>query len=235
MAVLRELPQSEMPREKAERYGIGSLSTRELIALLIRTGSPDMSVLETADEILKEAEGVQGLSRMTLPRLCGIRGIHTAKALQLLAGIELSKRIYREEVFEGITVDRPHTLIRWLQSEIGTREQENFLVIFLDTASRILRYQILFRGTVNASAVYPREIFKEAYLCGSTGIILVHNHPAGTLAPSFADRIITDRLERIGMMMEVKVLDHIIVSSSGYYSFREAGILSQNVEGGNKE
>ena len=235
MAVLRELPQSEMPREKAERYGITSLSSRELIALLIRTGSPDMSVLETADEILKEADGVQGLPRMTLQSLCGIRGIRTAKALQLLAGIELSRRIYREKAHEGITVDHPRTLIRWLQSEIGTEEQENFLVIYLNTANRILGYRILFKGTVNASGVYPREIFKEAYMCGSTGIILVHNHPAGTLTPSFADRIITDKLERIGTMMEVKVLDHIIVAPNGYYSFREAGILTENVEGGNKE
>ena len=114
-------------------------------------------------------------------------------------------------------------------------EQENFLAVFLDTANRIVRYRILFRGTINASAVSPREIFKEAFMCGSTGVILVHNHPAGTLEPSFADRRITDKLERVALVMDVAVIDHIIVTQNGYYSFREAGILLQNMEDGLKE
>jgi DNA repair protein RadC len=231
MAVLREMPVSELPREKAERYGIASLSARELIALLIRTGSKDMSVLETADEILKETDGVKGLMRITLEDLRRIRGIQKAKALQLLAGIELSRRILREEVHTKGTADNPKALLRWLQSEIGNEMQENFLVIYLDTANQILRYRILFKGTINASGVYPREIFKEAFQCGSTSLILVHNHPAGTLAPSYADKRITERLERAAAVMDLTILDHIIVTSGGYYSFREAGILVQDVEG----
>ena len=222
---MKELPQHEKPREKAVQFGLRSLSNRELIALILRNGTEGKSALELADQVLNECHGIAGLARSSVPQLCEIHGIHHAKAIELLACFEISRRAAYETIVGENVITHPKDLVNWLQKEIGSQWQENFLVIYLNGQGCILTYRILFVGTLNNSVVYPREIFKEALLLSSTSILMVHNHPSGSLVPSDADRAITKRLSDVGKLMEIEVVDHIIVTNQDYFSFRKAGMM----------
>ena len=210
--MLKNIPVMEQPREKALQYGLSSLSNRELLALQLRTGYRHHSALEVADEILAREELIQ------------IPGISQIKALELLAIFEIVRRSSAAKLPTLPRVQHPSALFDWLKQEIGTSLQEKFLVVFLASDQRVLSYKILFVGTINASMVFPREIFKEALLLNSPNIILVHNHPSGNLSPSQEDISLTKRIKEAGQLMGVKVLDHIIVTQSDYFSFVQEGI-----------
>lgn len=225
MGMISEMPASEKPREKALKYGIRTLSARELLAIVLRSGTKGCSVLETADELLKMADGISGLTRLSVQEICCIKGISKVKALELQACFEVSRRAMAEQVYDVDVVDHPEKLIRWLQADIGTSMQEKFMVVYLDNSHRILSCRTLFTGTINTASVYPREIFREALLLYSTDIMLVHNHPSGELSPSMADLNLTDRLLQAGRLMGIRVLDHLIITRSGYLSFAGECIL----------
>lgn len=227
MALIAELNENEKPREKALRYGLRCLSTAELLALILRTGTKGQSVLETAEQLLKKSKGISGIQRMSVNELASIRGISKVKAVELAACFEISRRALCETAMESDVMNSPQEIVRWLQSEIGNEVQEKFMVLYLDTHNRIISWRVLFVGTINQSAVYPREIFREALLCGSTHVILVHNHPAGDLTPSMNDIAMTQRMMEAGRLMGVRVLDHLIVTSSGWYS-----IAAETLDGG---
>lgn len=227
MATVQELPRLERPREKAERYGIRSLSNRELLAVILRSGIQGQSALETADRLLMHCGGIVGLARCNTKELMQIKGIREVKAIELQACFEISRRISRDGAMDKDVISSPDTLICWLQHELGSELQEQFMAVYLDAANQIVHYKVLFVGTLDSSMVFPREIFKEALLCNSSRIMLVHNHPSGVLSPSDADILMTHRIQRIGILMEVEILDHIIVSQRDFFSFRGAGILDQ--------
>lgn len=222
--MLKNIPVMEQPREKALQYGLSSLSNRELLALQLRTGYRHHSALEVADEILARADGISGLPRLSRQELIQIPGISQIKALELLAIFEIVRRSSAAKLPTLPRVQHPSILFDWLKQEIGTSLQEKFLVVFLASDQRVLSYKILFVGTINASMVFPREIFKEALLLNSPNIILVHNHPSGNLSPSQEDISLTKRIKEAGQLMGVKVLDHIIVTQSDYFSFVQEGI-----------
>lgn len=222
--MLKNIPIMEQPREKALQYGLSSLSNRELLALLLRTGYRHHSALEVADEVLERANGVEGLARLSRQELIQIPGISQIKALELLAIFEIVRRSTLAGIPKLPRVQHPEVLVDWLKQEIGSSLQEKFLVVFLASDQRVLNYKILFVGTINASVVFPREIFKEALLMNSPNIILVHNHPSGNLVPSKEDILLTRRIKEAGQLMGVKVLDHLIVSQSQYFSFVQEGI-----------
>ncbi len=221
MSFTAEMPSIEKPREKALRYGIRSLSSRELLAIILRTGPKGSSVLETADEVLSTAGGFSGLARMNVAQLRQISGISDVKALELTACFEISRRAFQERAWDTDVISKPEVLVRWLQREIGSEMQEKFMVIYLDAKNRIISSRVLFAGTLNHTQVYPREIFREALLAGSQRVILVHNHPSGDPEPSFADIELTGRMIEAGKIMGVTVLDHLIITSSAWISLAE--------------
>ena len=220
---MKQIPITERPREKALMHGIDSLSNRELLALLIRSGTANHSAFEIADDLLKE--GLAAFSRMNFSDLCSIDGISKVKALEILAWNQLAHRISYEKLQDKDVLSDPESLIQWCKLKLGSLQQEHFLVIFLDSRNAVQGYKDLFTGTLNSSLVHPREVFKEALNVSCSKILVVHNHPSGHLEPSAADFMVTENLVKSGKMMRIPVLDHLIVSGSDYFSFYEHGLL----------
>ena len=227
MGVIRELPTMEKPREKALQFGIRTLSNRELLSILLRHGAKGYSALEVADLIIEKAGGIAGIEKMELIDLQSIPGIQEVKALELKACFELARRASFEYVQNINVMDNPKKIANWLNREIGSLLQENFLVIYLDVSNRMIGYKIHFVGTLNMASVYPREVVKEALLLSSTKIILAHNHPSGSIEPSVADLKITERICEAADLLDIQVLDHIIVSQHAYFSFSRQGLLKE--------
>ena len=225
MSKICDIPQNEKPREKALRYGLRCLSSAELLAIILRSGPKGSNVLDTANELLKSSNGFAGLGRLSIYELCQIRGISKVKALEIMACFEISRRAFSEKVPESDAIQRPAALVRWLQSEIGLEMQEKFMAVYLDSHNRILSWNVLFTGTINESRVYPREIFREAIVSGAVNVILVHNHPSGDPVPSMQDIALTDKLVQAGKLMGVRVIDHLIVTRTGWLSMAGESLL----------
>ena len=216
-----DLPQNLRPREKALLHGVDALSDRELLALFIRNGTPQNSALAIADEILTMSNGLRNYLNLSQTDLTSIDGIKNVKATELLAIGEMSRRIVKPSVDQRYQVANPGSLIAWLNLEIGYKEQEHFLVVYLNNQNKIISYKTLFKGTIDRSVVHPRDVFREAIHLNATRIILVHNHPGGTLQASSADLRVTDVMIQSGRIIGIEVIDHIIVSFGKYTSIRE--------------
>ena len=227
MAMIKEMPGSERPQEKALLYGVRALSNRELLAVILRSGASGQSVLETADMLLARADGIAGISRMSLNEICEIRGISKVRALQIKACFELPRRIAYEEVQQNEFLNNTEEIAKWLIHEIGASLQEEVYGIYLDAHRRIVHSRILFIGTLDKSQVYPREVFRDAIIHNSKRIIIAHNHPFGTLVPSEADMEFTSELIELGRMLDIVIDDHFIVTQKGWISFKEDGLLKE--------
>ena len=210
----------QRPREKALRYGLESLSDLELVALILQSGNKNRSVFEIASDVLKESEGLPKLMSMHVNTLMQIQGIREVKALQLLASVELSKRVIRSKVYHA-SIMRPEDVIEWFEFEYGSLPQECFIALYLDTKSKLISHRVLFKGTLNESVVHPREVFKEAFLQNANSVLIAHNHPSGDCTPSKADFEVTYKMVHVAMTMGVNLIDHIIVGQNQYYSFKE--------------
>ena len=210
----------QRPREKALRYGLESLSDLELVALILQSGNKNRSVFEIASDVLKEGEGLSKLMSMHVNTLMQIQGIREVKALQLLASVELSKRVIRSKVYHA-SIMRPEDVIEWFEFEYGSLPQECFIALYLDTKSKLISHRVLFKGTLNESVVHPREVFKEAFLQNANSVLIAHNHPSGDCTPSKADFEVTYKMVHVAMTMGVNLIDHIIVGQNQYYSFKE--------------
>jgi DNA repair protein radc len=226
---IKDLPISERPYEKLVSYGTDSLSTEELLAVLLKSGYRNISSKELSNILLKEANGVVGLSEMSYEQLLSIKGIGLSKACILLAAIELSKRI---EIEKSKIIDQKLTSSKmvydYYKNKIGNKKQEHFFVVYLDNAKKIINDKLLFIGTINHSVVHPREIFKEAYMLSASAIICVHNHPSGNVFPSKEDINITNSIDKIGSLLGIKLVDHIIIGKTQYYSFLENDDIERN-------
>jgi len=219
---VKEMNKQERPREKAINEGIACLSNRELLAILLRSGSKEKSVLELADEVLHLKHDLISLMDLHMDDLMKIKGVKAAKATQLLACFELSKRISCERMKgEYCESGESQVLSEWLMNHIGHEEQEHFVVVFLNRRGTMIAYKDMFIGTGTKSFANPREIFMEALHHGSSKILCAHNHPSGNITPSNADYQSADILEQGGELLGIKVVDHLIVSRYAYYSFRE--------------
>ena len=210
----------EQPREKVARLGIRALSNRELMALILRTGPKGKSALHLADQLLSMGPGLSGFMSLDYQAMIQIPGIKKAKASELLAVIELSRRMALDQSMDVDVIDEPHRLIAWLKKELGSLKQEHFLVIFFNTKNHILGYRALFVGGLDRSIVHPREVFKQAVAYSAARIIVVHNHPSGDVTPSENDFQVTHVLEEAGHTMGIPLLDHLIISHSGFCSLR---------------
>lgn len=227
MMKVKEMNKQERPREKAVKEGMEHLSNRELLAILLRSGTKDKSVLELADEILHLKQDLISLMDLRIEDLMKIKGIKTAKATQLLACFELTKRMSCERMWKQYQEEsEPEVVGEWLMNHIGHENQEHFVVVFLDQRAHMLGHKDLFIGTGSKSFANPREVFAEALRYGSSKIICAHNHPSGCLIPSDADMASAKALEESGNLLGIRVIDHLIVSRYAYYSFREHFLMT---------
>ena len=225
---VKEMNKQERPREKALNNGVECLSNRELIAILLRSGTREKSALELADEILRLRGDLLSLMDLNIRELMAIKGIKTAKATELLVCFELIKRISLERMKQEANAGKkPKIISEWLMNHIGHKEQEFFVVLFLNQRGEMIAFKDVFIGTVSKSFANPREVFKEALQYGSSQIICAHNHPSGNVTPSYADCISADTLEQSGELIGIRVFDHLIVSRNDYYSFREHSMMRE--------
>lgn len=219
--LIKDIPENERPRERLEQKGAKALSNIELLAILLRTGANKKSAINLAEELIKKFPNLYALRNVTLDELMTIKGVGKAKAIQILAAIELGTRTNQYVLERGMQIRSPLDCAEYIAEEVKSLEQEHFIGIYLDTKNRILAKKTLFIGSLNRSLVHPREIFKEALKHGTASIILVHNHPSSDVTPSPQDISITKRLIEIGELIGIEILDHIIVGANNYLSMRE--------------
>jgi len=221
---IKDIPIDERPRERLMNVGVEKLSNEELLAILLKSGTKNVSVKVLASSILKELNSISDLKDMTLERLVQIKGIKTAKACELLASIELGKRINQKfNNINQIKIVDSNSVFEYYKNILGNKKQEHFYCIYLDTKHNVIKDKLLFVGTINESLVHPREVFKEAYLLSASGIICIHNHPSGNVTPSKNDIIITEQLKQVGYILGIQVVDHLIIGKNEYYSFMDNG------------
>lgn len=220
---IKDLPINDRPRERLINKGVQSLSDEELLSIVLKTGTKDVSAKVLAMELLKKIGTIQNLKNIGFHALTQIKGIGTAKACLILAIQELNRRMnIKQDKIVDVKITTPEVVYDYYKN-IVNEYQEYFYCLYLDSNKKVLSEKLLFMGTVNESMVHPRDVFKEAYLVNATAIICVHNHPTGDVRPSKEDIIVTDRLNEIGYLMGIKLVDHVIVSKNKYYSFLENG------------
>lgn len=223
--IMREVPHEERPRERMMRYGAEALSHAELLAILLRTGTQRQSAVQLAGAILKQCGNIRNLMDMSIEEMTAIRGIGPAKALQLRAGIELGRRIARSRLGDAVTVRKPGDAAEYVMDELRYLKKEHFVCLFLNTKNHIIAQETLSIGTLNASLVHPREVFRAAIKCSSASIICVHNHPSGDPTPSPEDISLTKRLAEAGRLVGIEILDHLIIGDGRFVSLKEHGHL----------
>ncbi|MGH7458858.1 MAG: RadC family protein [Longimicrobiaceae bacterium] len=231
---IKEWPSSERPRERLQGLGAGALSARELLAILIGTGSTlengrRRSAVDLAGDLLRSFSDGGGslrpIATSSVPELCKVPGIGPAKAAKLLAALELGRRAAAEQRPGRDTVRSARQVYERMRLPLRDLPQEEFHVLLLNTRNEVLRDLQVSRGTLDASLVHPREVFRAAVAEAAAAVILVHNHPSGDPSPSAEDREITSKLRRAGEHLGVEVLDHVIVGADRFTSFVEAGLL----------
>ena len=227
---ITDLPLSERPREKLHALGAERLDTAELIAILLRTGTGGRSAIEIGRELLAQFQSIEQLAAASVEELSVVKGIGLAKAVQLKAAFELAARLPRSRAARP-QFRTPRDVADRLREEMQHFEVEEFHVLLLDTKNRLIRDMRTSKGTLNASLVHPREVFREAIRAGAAGVILVHNHPSGDPAPSGDDVKITRELAEAGRLFKIEVLDHIIVGkrdsgrTEDFVSVKEIGLI----------
>ena len=222
---MKAIAQHDRPREKLARFGAAALGDNELVAIVLGQGPARASALDLANALLASAGGVEGLARVRHDDLVALRGIGHARAAQVLAAVELGRRSVTRSGRDRVQVTSPRTVAEYLMPQYGNRPVEQFGVMLLDTKHKVLRTTVLSVGTLDASLVHPREIFREATAGGAAAIVLFHNHPSGDPEPSREDKRLTERLIAAGVVMGIDVLDHSSLGDACYFSFREKGTL----------
>lgn len=223
---IKEMAVEERPREKMKADGVSTLSNEELLAVILRTGSKEKSALDLAKELLSQDEnGIRYLSDCSLEELCQIKGIGVGKACQILATIEIGKRIAKSKMINIGCIKSPSDVAEYVMEDLKSLTQEHFKTVFLNTKNEIIAYETISIGTLNASIVHPRDVFNQAIRKAAANVILVHNHPSGNPKPSVEDINITKRLAEAGDIVGIKVLDHIIVGDGSFYSMKEEDLF----------
>ncbi|MBW7454827.1 DNA repair protein RadC [Paenibacillus sepulcri] len=223
--VLRDVPNEDRPRERLMTVGAEALSHAELLAILLRTGTKSESAVLLASRILKECGSLYGLVDMSIDELTAIRGIGPAKAVQLRAGIELGRRLARSQQNETLTIRKPSDAANFMMEELRYLKKEHFVCLFLNTKNHVIHRETLSVGTLNASLVHPREVFRAAIKCSSASIICLHNHPSGDPTPSPEDITLTRRLVEAGELVGIDVLDHLVIGDNRFISLKEQGCM----------
>lgn len=222
---IRELPPDERPRERLAQWGASHLREYELLAILLRTGTAQMSALQLAQHLLDKFGGVRGVMHAKVAELATVKGMGLAKACQIAAAMELGRRVALSQFHERPQIRSPQDVYELMHLQFVAEKQEHFLAVLLDTKNRVLRSQTIFIGTLDSSLVHPREVYRAAVREGAACWIAVHNHPSGDPTPSPEDIAITKRLKEAGELLGIALLDHIIIGDGNYTSLRERGYL----------
>ncbi|WP_130832742.1 RadC family protein [[Erwinia] mediterraneensis] len=213
------------PREKLQQQGAVALSDDELLAIFLRTGVAGVNVLMLARQMLNQFGSLYRIMTASQQELAEIKGIGAAKLAQLHAIAELGKRFFAAQLAQENVMENPQVTRHYLQSVLAHQERELFMVLFLDNQHRVLRAQQMFAGSINSVEVHPREIVREALKCNAAALILAHNHPSGLAEPSQADREITCKVSQACLLLNIRVLDHLVIGHGEYVSFAERGWL----------
>jgi DNA repair protein RadC len=215
----------DRPREKLQRLGAAALGDNELLAIVVGNGVANVSALDLANVILAGVGGVEELARAHYDELTHVPGIGAARAAQVLAAVELGRRTLTRAGRHRVQVTSPRVVAELLLPVYGNRPVEQFGVVLLDTKHRVTRTTVVTVGTLDASIVHPREIFREAAAGGAAAIVVFHNHPSGDPEPSEEDVALTHRLVAAGVLMGIDVIDHVILANVRYCSMKEEGYI----------
>ncbi|MGF2617255.1 RadC family protein [Rossellomorea aquimaris] len=223
--MIRDYPTDERPRERMVQSGAASLSNQELLAIILRTGTKSESVLQLSNRVLTTFEGFRMLKEASLEEITEINGIGLAKAVQIMAAVEIGRRIGNLAYDDRYAIRSPEDGANYVMNDMRFLSQEHFVCLYLNTKNQVLHKQTIFIGSLNASIVHPREVFKEAFRRSAASIICIHNHPSGDPTPSREDIEVTKRLVECGKIIGIDVLDHLIIGEKKYVSLKEKGYL----------
>jgi DNA repair protein RadC len=221
---IKELPASERPREKLLANGAGSLSTGELLAIILRTGQRGETVVDLANRLLVTFGGLQGLAKAPIADLTNVHGFGAAKACEIKACLELARRLGLEQPEDRFTISSPEDVARLLGLEMAALDQEQLRVVLLNTKNVVQRVVTVYQGSVNAAQLRIGEVFKEAIRQNCPALVVVHNHPSGDPTPSADDVAVTAELVKAGRLLDVAVFDHIIIGANRHVSLRRRGL-----------
>ncbi|QLY39643.1 DNA repair protein RadC [Hujiaoplasma nucleasis] len=217
MYMIKDMPKFERPREKVRKYGVTSLNTYELLAIILRAGTHEESAIDISRKVIRELSSLGELREKTIDELTSIKGIGQTKAITILSALELGKRVL-ENKRDKIQITCPETVFDLLNYDLKDLKQEVLIALYLDLKTNLIAKKEIFRGSLNQSLVHPREIFKYAVKYSAYQLILVHNHPSGDPYPSKHDIELTNIIEKAGQMMQIYLLDHIIIGDQNYLS-----------------
>jgi len=223
--ILKDLPLDARPREKLLQRGAAALGDAELLALLLRTGIEGKNVIALAQDILQRFGGLRGLLHADLKALSGIKGLGPAKQAELMAVLELSRRALAEQMKKQPVMNTPAALKDFVRLQIGSKAHESFMVIFLDVKQTLIASEEMFRGSLSATSVYPREVALRALHYQAACLVLAHNHPSGDVTPSQADVALTAKMRAALALLDVVILDHVIVGPDRSVSMVELGLM----------
>ncbi|MDN5874840.1 MAG: DNA repair protein RadC [Sinobacteraceae bacterium] len=222
---IRDWPESDRPREKLLARGAGTLSDTELLAIFLRTGVAGKSAVDLARELVAHFGDLRGLFNASQAEFCQANGVGPAKYAQLQAVLEMSRRYLEKSLPRRDPLSDPNAVRDYLKARLRDLQHEVFVGLFLDNRHRVIAFEELARGTLNAASVYPREVVKRALSLNAGAVIFAHNHPSGIAEPSSADRDLTRRLKQALALVEISVLDHFVVGDGPMASFAERGWL----------
>lgn len=222
---LKEYPNELKPREKLDKYGVQSLSDREILAILLTTGTSKKTALEIADQILIKHNGLKGILDISLEELSAFDGIGIAKGSRIISAVELGKRINLKDQDYKPVIKSPEDVASLLMDKMSYLDREHFKVVLLNTKGQVIKCETISIGTLNSSLVHPRELFKIAIRRSAASIILVHNHPSGDVNPSKEDIQVTRRIIDAGKLLDIRVLDHIIFGGKNFLSLKEKAFI----------
>lgn len=223
--MIKDVPKEERPRERLVSHGSRRLSNQELLAILLGSGLKEESVMTLAQRLLTHFEGLLLLKDATVEELMAIKGIGQAKAVVILAALEIGNRIHQLKPAERYVIRSPEDGADYVMEEMRTLNQEHFVCLFLNTKNQVIHQQTIFIGSLNAAIVHPREIYREAVKRSAASIIVAHNHPSGDPAPSQEDINVTRRLVECGKMIGIELLDHLVIGDRKFVSLKEKGYV----------
>lgn len=228
---IKDLQQEDKPRERLKSYGADRLTNRELLAIIINSGSKQFSSIDCANQVLNLVNQLRDLRHLTLSELLSVNGIGEKKALTILAVIELAKRMHSNTVLDKIEINEPQDVADYLMEKLRYLKQEHFVALLLNTKNQIIHEQSIFIGSLNMSIVHPRDLLREAVKHSAASIVIAHNHPSGDPTPSLEDIKTTKRLLYCCDLMGIDLLDHIIIGDGEFISlFEDEYITKEDLE-----
>jgi len=223
---IHDLPVSERPRERLQKFGAEALSAQEILAVILGRGIAGESVMMTAQRLLSQFGSIKGIAGASLEELSQVKGIGPAKASQIKAAFELANRLegYPEPGKKPV-VKTPDEVVSLVRGKLKGKQKEHFLALLLDTRGQLIKISEISIGSLDSSIVHPREVFKEAISASAASVIFAHNHPSGIPEPSEDDVKLTERLAQTGEVIGIEVLDHIVISDNNYVSLKRQGLF----------